>query len=116
MQYCDDPNCKQCFPDGAEFYTVVGGSSWGKTESLLSHPAIQRSMARAAAEDGEKTRKRGLSIAAMRNVRCPCGSGLKFKRCCINKPGKHWDLVNGRVVVKRMGTDLLDSPRAEKSE
>ena len=21
-----------------------------------------------------------------RNDKCPCGSGLKFKNCCINKP------------------------------
>ncbi|MCC6341525.1 MAG: SEC-C domain-containing protein [Bryobacterales bacterium] len=21
-----------------------------------------------------------------RNEPCPCGSGLKFKRCCLNKP------------------------------
>jgi len=28
----------------------------------------------------------GLDPKPGRNEICPCGSGLKFKRCCLNKP------------------------------
>lgn len=28
---------------------------------------------------------RAVCFKANRNDKCPCGSGLKFKRCCINK-------------------------------
>jgi len=27
-----------------------------------------------------------------RNADCPCGSGKKFKKCCVNKPGT-WQTV-----------------------
>lgn len=34
-----------------------------------------------------------------RNVTCPCGSGAKFKRCCIspelNRPPRPWHQVRG---------------------
>jgi DNA-binding CsgD family transcriptional regulator len=40
-----------------------------------------------------------------RNDQCPCGSGIKFKRCCLNKSG-----VNGVTGVKQ------SIPPAETSE
>lgn len=27
-------------------------------------------------------------INASRNEPCPCGSGVKFKKCCLNKPAE----------------------------
>ncbi len=34
-----------------------------------------------------------------RNDPCPCGSGLKFKKCCIDKVGK------GPELIKRTASD-----------
>jgi len=41
-----------------------------------------------------ETKKRKIG----RNDPCPCGSGLKYKKCCMNKPRSNMD----RVDVKRM--------------
>ena len=39
---------------------------------------------------------RAVCFKANRNDKCPCGSGLKFKRCCINKDISK-DYVTGTV-------------------
>jgi len=42
-------------------------------------------------------------MAINRNDACPCGSGLKYKRCCLGKPvatnSKHWKLVGLLALV-----------------
>jgi hypothetical protein len=40
-----------------------------------------------------------------RNEPCPCGSGLKFKRCCaLKEPKASW---SSRVVISVIGLMLL---------
>ena len=40
-----------------------------------------------------------------RNERCPCGSGLKYKRCCAQK--RQQVSMGGRVVVAVIALMLL---------
>jgi SEC-C motif len=40
-----------------------------------------------------------------RNELCPCGSGLKYKRCCALKAGR--SSISGRVVMSLIGLMLL---------
>ena len=35
---------------------------------------------------GRPFKKPHVGRAARRNDRCPCGSGKKYKRCCMRKP------------------------------
>ena len=42
-------------------------------------------------------------MSRSRNAPCPCGSGKKFKRCCVDKPGS-----DAEWLVKPGGTSLLD--------
>lgn len=35
-----------------------------------------------------------------RNTLCPCGSGLKFKQCCINKPLSEFDKIRDQYYRK----------------
>lgn len=44
------------------------------------------------------SRSEHLKYKVGRNVECPCGSGLKFKRCCLNKEtvdDPHWEIELG---------------------
>ena len=40
-----------------------------------------------------------------RNAHCPCGSGQKFKNCCLNKPIVN-DLVTGGMRKLRYDTPI----------
>lgn len=43
-----------------------------------------------------------------RNDKCPCGSGLKYKKCCLPKQG---DIIRGMTVAEAMrvyGKDIFD--------
>jgi hypothetical protein len=66
MRYCDNPNC-ECHKD----------------EPVNDGPQVLEA----------KPPKAGISIGRMRNKPCPCGSGRKFKACCIRKA------AGGRVVI-----------------
>ncbi len=50
--------------------------------------AIQRK--RAAVTGRNNTRELKISMNVGRNDPCPCGSGKKFKKCCIDKPEYKW--------------------------
>ena len=63
---------------------------------FISEPHVRRvprqsfSEGGSLGEGGSRTLDLGLPAIAVatvgRNRRCPCGSGLKYKRCCIGKP------------------------------
>lgn len=91
MQYCEDPNCKDCHgPPGSEKY-----ERWQLEQAVAA--------AKAAEETGRpKLPQTGVPIGRLRNRPCPCGSGKKFKKCCLGrvkakmvKDGQH----NARVEV-----------------
>jgi SEC-C motif len=48
-------------------------------------------------------------MAINRNDPCPCGSGKKYKRCCLGKPvasnSKHWKLV-GLLAIFCVGVTV----------
>ena len=50
-------------------------------------------------------------MAVNRNDLCPCGSGKKYKRCCLGKPvatnSKHWKLVGVLAVVCSLVTGAI---------
>lgn len=49
--------------------------------SAANHAAMDHRLA-SLAQEGHRFHKR---TKIGRNSTCPCGSGLKFKKCCINK-------------------------------
>ncbi|WP_390518280.1 zinc-dependent peptidase [Halioxenophilus aromaticivorans] len=46
------------------------------------HPALYKSLQTLYQQD---TAAIGLDVITARNAQCPCGSGKKFKRCCMPK-------------------------------
>jgi hypothetical protein len=46
-----------------------------------------------------------------RNAPCPCGSGKKYKRCCMNRAMKAQRLPNGMVSLAMRMPDLDDGRR-----
>ena len=50
-------------------------------------------------------------MAINRNDPCPCGSGKKYKRCCLGKPvvdnSKHWKLVGLLAVISVIATTAI---------
>lgn len=50
-----------------------------------------------------------------RNDPCPCGSGLKFKKCCENqKKARTFQLISSDAKVKGISSLLFKKPSAEK--
>ena len=43
--------------------------------------------------------------AVGRNAPCPCGSGLKYKRCCALKPAR--SSLSSRILMSLIGLMLL---------
>jgi tetratricopeptide (TPR) repeat protein len=53
-----------------------------------------------------------------RNDLCPCGSGKKYKKCCINSPKPDSNLINKRDeldVLMEKGWSLLQNNETEKA-
>ena len=45
-----------------------------------------------------------------RNAFCPCGSGKKYKHCCLNKKSQSvYDLITNEVKAEGYGVQLSDS-------
>ncbi len=44
--------------------------------------------------------KRPIAVNIGRNHRCPCGSGRKFKHCCLGKPSKSRAVFSGGLLWK----------------
>jgi hypothetical protein len=40
---------------------------------------------------------------SVRNKPCPCGSGKKFKKCCLNRPEQHRIICDGKDAVAYSG-------------
>ena len=53
-----------------------------QVEMAIDNSKMMEAMARYKAAHTPKIREHKIG----RNDPCPCGSGLKFKKCCINKP------------------------------
>ena len=57
----------------------------GKTEKTLNKKMNER-LGSLVAEQGHAFNRR---VKIGRNDICPCGSGIKFKKCCIDKINQH---------------------------
>lgn len=78
---------------------------------MMSNLAFVALAAAAFDRDGKPRRDRGPAVTyrkkygARRNDRCPCGSGRKFKRCCINAV----EAVTAGPAPPQEGSDLCSS-------
>ncbi len=71
-----------------EFLAVAGEYFFERPELLQkNHPELYQLLARAFQQDTASTLKHPTPKRAEleRNDTCPCGSGKKFKKCCMNK-------------------------------
>lgn len=57
-------------------------SADGKIDALHENSRFLRVDGQWLYTDGDMMAPRGKSLKVGRNAPCPCGSGLKFKRCC----------------------------------
>ena len=48
-----------------------------------------------------------------RNAPCPCGSGIKYKKCCMNKKDAQLALSNG-IRKTHWSLDEIDSFSSDK--
>ncbi len=53
------------------------------------------------------------SAKVRRNDPCPCGSGLKYKKCCINKAGSRPKKNNGELYLQRHGIRVKETADIE---
>ena len=91
MQFCSDPNC-ECQKDPAHpSRNPFGPNLNGSFTPLPAPPDAPR-------PSNNKARKPGIRVSQMRNQKCPCGSGKKFKKCCM-KLQQVMTPVPGRVIV-----------------
>lgn len=63
------------YPHGVETKFYLG------TTDAANHAAMDADLARAADHGGQLVKRAKIG----RNATCPCGSGLKFKKCCIGR-------------------------------
>jgi preprotein translocase subunit SecA len=56
-----------------------------KTQQLPARPKAAEQSVRAAAEAVTKQGGAGGTMTVGRNEPCPCGSGIKYKKCCGKK-------------------------------
>ena len=56
-----------------------------------------------------KDKERGEKMNIGRNEKCPCGSGKKFKNCCINNPEYTKTQVNDGILRKYMSEFALQT-------
>lgn len=60
-----------------------------------THPALKKKLLEAYQSAIEDPRTHEIIQRKIgRNEPCPCGSGLKFKKCCISKANKGEEEVN----------------------
>ena len=52
-------------------------------------------------------------LKARRNDPCPCGSGLKYKRCCLNKDGPGDSDINKELYLQKYSIRLKDREAIE---
>lgn len=73
-----------------QFFTHIDPYMRTMARLLQSNRAPKEIMALVAARDeAESAAKQALAWrTAQRNDPCPCGSGQKFKRCCLSKPAR----------------------------
>jgi uncharacterized protein YecA (UPF0149 family) len=64
-------------PDGAFVETFIG------TSDRANHEAMDRRLHEVQAKIEGATMRHRAKVG--RNANCPCGSGRKFKKCCIGK-------------------------------
>jgi Mlc titration factor MtfA (ptsG expression regulator) len=71
-----------------EFLAVAGEYFFERPQLLQkNHPRLYELLSKAFQQDTANTLKtsRGPKTELQRNDPCPCGSGKKFKKCCMNK-------------------------------
>jgi hypothetical protein len=74
-------------PKAPETVVLMGGTSWGKTEAFSTDAVQQYLESTRNKPKPPAPRPAGLNISKSlpgrhRNMKCPCGSGLKAKKCC----------------------------------
>lgn len=76
LGYLDEKDIKKIENQYHNFGNIVGASSKDVTNLIKTlHPDTQDE------ESNQQTLKRKIG----RNEPCPCGSGIKYKKCCLNK-------------------------------
>ena len=69
-------------------WTFIGGLEPGEPEDIreveyLLNPEAFTSQPRMGQSDCMTIVREGIKVG--RNAPCPCGSGLKYKKCCMNR-------------------------------
>lgn len=97
--YCELRKYAQCAPRWCGIsvdpranlqFGVVLEFEWQKSEDMdVATASMRKPISIAQFTEFSETSKRG---KVGRNDPCPCGSGSKYKRCCLGKPATPWDL------------------------
>jgi len=104
-----DKRCIVSFPDEAAHFPLVDYLRSLVEEGTLEPLCFQR------------VEKKTLLLSASdlkglgRNAPCPCGSGLKFKKCCLPKGGverPHFDIIGASAPFFDAETLILLTPEA----
>lgn len=69
------------------------------TGALLDHDGVKKCQEHIVEGIYSRKKQKPPKIKVERNDDCPCGSGVKYKRCCIGNPLKMWfiDRVSTRI-------------------
>lgn len=69
------------------------------TGALLDHDGKQKCQEHIVEGIYSRKKQKPPKIKVERNDDCPCGSGMKFKKCCMTNPLKMWflNLVGTRI-------------------
>ena len=120
-QAIDDPNVSAACKPIASFAKEYAKQVAADERAMTAKPA---DVIASLPAEVETTRAAGFTVRAAaqvgRNDPCPCGSGLKYKKCCADKPerqgvapspvpGVSWDdfLVGDRMTADHVGELLL---------
>ena len=72
--------------NNAEFFSVVSEYFFERPKTLKQrHPEIYKGLERFYKQNRADVQR---SVRIRKKAPCPCGSGKRYKRCCLNKPAE----------------------------